>query len=263
MTLINEDFFQNKQKKRNYLHFDNKYSPSFLYSYIINPSNIIKHSFYPFISYNLHDRKIKKGYIRIAKAKHCPTKGYIPTTPIFKPLISSPNIIQHSHYPFISYKKAKKYAVKSSKVRLINYASHLDSAIYAYYTELLSPSYEESLIRNNLENTVLAYRKIERTIDGKTLSKCNIHFSKDVFSIVSQKKNCIVLCFDISKFFDNLDHQILKNNWCSLLNVSDLPEDHYKVYKSLTKFASVDKELLYKELGLSLNSMNRPEYIGG
>lgn len=254
MTLINEDFFQNKQKKRNYLHFDNKYSPSFLYSYIINPSNIIKHSFYPFISYNLHDRKIKKGYIRIAKAKHCPIKGYIPTTPTFKPLIYSPNIIQHSHYPFISYKKAKKYVVKSSKVRLINYASHLDSAIYAYYTELLSPSYEESLIRNNLENTVLAYRKIERTIDGKTVSKCNIHFSKDVFSIVSQKKNCIVLCFDISKFFDNLDHQILKNNWCSLLNVSHLPEDHYKVYKSLTKFASVDKELLYKELGLSLNS---------
>lgn len=254
MTLINKDFFQNKQKKRNYLHFDQKYSPAFLYSYIINPSNIVQHSFYPFISYNLNDRKIRKCYIRIAKAKHCPRKGYTPPTPIFKPPTFKPSLIQHSYYPFISYKKAKKYAVKCNKVRLINYASHLDSAIYSYYTELLSPSYEDSLIRNNLEDTVLAYRKIERTIDNKVVSKCNIHFSKDVFSIISQKKDCIVLCFDISKFFDNLDHQILRNNWCSLLNVDYLPEDHYKVYKSLTKFASVDKELLYRELGLSLNS---------
>lgn len=254
MTLVNKKFFQDKQEKRNYLHFDKKCSSAFLYSYIINPSNIIQHSFFPFISCNLNNRIIKKGYIRITKAKNCPIKGYIPPTPVFKPLVYSPSIIQHSHYPFISYKKAKKYAIKSNKVRLINYACHLDSAIYSYYTELLSPYYEELLIKNNLQDTVLAYRKIERIINNENVSKCNIHFSKDVFSIISQKKDCVVLCFDISKFFDNLDHQIIKDNWCSLLGVQHLPEDHYKVYKSLTKFASVDKELLYKELGLSLNS---------
>ncbi len=254
MTLVNKKFFQDKQDKRNYLHFDKKCSSAFLYSYITNPSNIIQHSFFPFISCNLNNRIIKKGYIRITKAKSCPIKGYIPPTPVFRPLFYSPSIIQHSHYPFISYKKAKKYAVKSNKVRLINYACHLDSAIYSYYTESLRPHYEDILIKNNLEDTVLAYRKIERTIDNKIVSKCNIHFSKDVFSIISQKRDCIVLCFDISKFFDNLDHQILKENWCSLLDVEHLPEDHYKVYKSLTKFASIDKELLYKELGLSLNS---------
>lgn len=254
MTLLNKNFFQGKQDKRNYLHFDKKYSSAFLYNYITNPSNIDQHSFYPFISYNLKNVTIKKGYIRITKAKNCSKKGYTSPSPIFIPLVYSPSKIHHSYYPFISYKKAKRYAVKSSKVRLINYACHLDSAIYSYYTELLNPSYEDLLIKNSLQDTVLAYRKIERTIDNENVSKCNIHFSKDVFSIISQKKDCVVLCFDISKFFDSLDHQIIKNNWCSLLGVQHLPKDHYKVYKSLTKFASVDKELLYKELGLSLNS---------
>ena len=254
MKNIDKNFFKSKQKKRNYLHFDEKRSSDYLYSYVTKPSNIIRHSFYPFISYNLNEKKIRQGYIRITKSRQCPQKGYISPEPIFKLVKYPPCIIHHKKYPFISYKKAKKYPVQTTKNRLINYAGYLDSAIYAYYTELLTPLYEKYLINNTLEDTVTAYRKIERTINGKITAKCNIHFSKDVFSIIDTKKDCLVLCFDISKFFDTIDHEILKNNWCSILGMGSLPDDHYKVYKSLTRFSSVDRALLYKELGLSLKS---------
>lgn len=240
MNPIDESFFKNRQKERNYLHFDEKRSPAHLYNYVSHPSNIIQHSFYPFISYDLIDKKIEKSYLH-------PKLTY-------KPIVSSPRLISHLLYPFISYKKAKKYAITTSKARFISYASHFDSDIYAYYARLLEVPYEEYLSKNDLEDCALAYRKIERVVNNKVVSKCNIHFSKDVFSIISQQKNCVVLCYDVSKFFDNLDHQILKDNWCSLLGSQRLLDDHYKVYKSLTKFATVDKISLYKELGLSLNS---------
>lgn len=209
MLEINQSFFEKRHKNRNYLHFDEKPSPTFLYNYIVNPSNIKKHSFYPFISYNIIDEKIGKS---------------------------------------------NKKVVPLPKDRLINYPSHIDSNIYAYYSKILEASYENYLLENSLGDTVLAFRKVKTTIDGKEISQCNIHFSKNVFNYISEKKDCLVLCYDITKFFDNLNHRILKNNWARLLGDDCLPDDHYKVYSSLTRFASVDKKDLYKELGLSLNS---------
>lgn len=209
MLQINQSFFEERYKNRNYLHFDSKLSPTFTYKYVLNASNIEKHSFYPFISYNLTEKKVGKANSKV---------------------------------------------VLSSKDRLINYPSHLDSNIYAYYSKVLEEPYENYLLENSLGDTVLAFRKVKTTIDGKEISQCNIHFSKNVFDYISQKKDCLVLCYDITKFFDNLNHRILKDNWISLLGGDRLQDDHYKVYSSLTRFASVDKEALYKELGLSLNS---------
>lgn len=42
---------------------------------------------------------------------------------------------------------------------------------------------------------------------------------------------------DFTNFFDNLDHQYLKQQWCSLLQVSQLPADHYAVFKNITKYS--------------------------
>lgn len=55
-------------------------------------------------------------------------------------------------------------------------------------------------------------------------------------------------------FFDNLNHKILKYMWLKLLDEKKLPKDHYQVFKSVTKYAYVNKKDLYKELKLSLNS---------
>ncbi|MGP5313339.1 antiviral reverse transcriptase Drt2 [Psychrobacter faecalis] len=209
MIELDQNFFKQRQKNRNYLHFDEKPSYTFLYDYVTKPSNIEQHSFYPFISYNIVDEKIKK---------------------------------------------LNKKVIISSKDRLINYPSHVDSGIYAYYSKSLEIPYESYLAEKSLQDTVLAFRKVEKIIDGNRVSQCNIHFSKNVFDYISQKKDCLVLCYDITKFFDNLDHRILKDNWIRLLATNDLPKDHYKIYRSLTRFASVDKKGLYKELGLSLHS---------
>ena len=93
---------------------------------------------------------------------------------------------------------------------------------------------------------MLAFRKVYKVSENIKTSQCNIHFCKTVFDEIHERKTCIVLCFDIKKFFDNLNHEILKENWCELLEVQRLPLDHFKVYKSLTQYASVDKIFLYK-----------------
>ncbi len=136
MTELDQNFFKQRQKNRNYLHFDEKPSYIFLHDYVTKPSNIEQHSFYPFISYNIVDEKIRKSN--------------------------------------------KKIAI-SPKDRLINYPSHIDSSIYAYYSKALEIPYESYLSENSLKDTVLAFRKVERIIDGNRVSQCNIHFSKNVF----------------------------------------------------------------------------------
>lgn len=87
---LNNIFFEKRNKTRNYLHFDKKISSEKLYDYISKSENIEKHSFYPFISYKLNERKIKN--------------------------------------------KNGKLTV-NNKERLINYPSHIDSNIYAYYSK--------------------------------------------------------------------------------------------------------------------------------
>lgn len=128
------------------------------------------------------------------------------------------------------------------KERSVSYASHVDSQIYSYYTYLLNPPYEELINKADLGSSVLAYRK---------LGKNNINFAKQAFRDIAEKGECVAIAYDIEKFFDNLDHQFLKQAWCNLLSVDKLPEDQYKVFKSLTKFAQVQRDELYRLLSIS------------
>lgn len=211
---LNNIFFEKRNKTRNYLHFDKKISSEKLYDYISNSENIEKHSFYPFISYKLNERKIKNknGNLTV-----------------------------------------------NNKERLINYPSHIDSNIYAYYSKKIEEKYEIFLKSNGLHNNVLAFRKVITEINGEKVSQCNIHFSKNVFDEITIRKDCLVICLDISKFFDNLNHAILKRQLEKILDLDSekLPNHYYKVYKSLTKYSYVDKKLLYKNLGLSINSKKK------
>ncbi|MFB2579436.1 antiviral reverse transcriptase Drt2 [Acinetobacter sp. c2-A9] len=208
------DFFTKRSKLKNYLHFDRKPNISNIVSFVTDPFNIEHHAFFPFISYMTQETKIK------TEAQNGKL-GFLKLPP---------------------------------KDRLINYSSHIDSAIYAYYATILYKHYECYLKNQGLSDSIIAFRKISKVIHGKKTSFCNIHFSKQVFDIIKDRKNCTVLCFDITKFFDNLDHEVLKQQWCQVLDVERLPQDHFKVYKSLTKFAYVDKKDLYQKLGLSLRS---------
>ena len=150
----------------------------------------------------------------------------------------------------------KHYSIKDGKrestrkPREIYHTNHLDAHIYSYYTQkILEPKYELELKKDpELDKSVIAYRRIE--VADKSRCKCNIDFANEVFDEISQLPGEIsVLALDISKFFDSLDHRILKQCWVKLLGRDDLPDDHYNVYKSLTNFVYAEVKEVIKELG--------------
>lgn len=163
-------------------------------------------------------------------------------------------VSQHSFYPFVEF-TLQTFKLKQipgtekvrrvEKKRQIAYASHLDSHIYSYYRMRLSKLYDAEVLRSGLDECVLAFR---------ALDKSNIDFAASAFEAIRKQGECYVLALDITGFFDNLDHNILKRLWARLLGATSLPEDHYTVFKSLTKYAKVELEALYKVLGYSLNN---------
>lgn len=138
-------------------------------------------------------------------------------------IVFTPKVIcKHSFYPFIKYpiivKKASKDKVTNklflkTKVRDVAYSSHVDSHIYSYYAEMLSKHYENALQEKMLDKSVLAFRKL----DGKS----NIHFANDAFIYIKSKGECTAIALDFSKFFDTLDHEILKREWSSILKLKN------------------------------------------
>lgn len=177
-------------------------------------------------------------------------------------IATNPDIVKsHSFYPFIAFSDLTKKiffdknAVKiksKDKIRPISYASHVDSAIYSYYSNTLSKNYEKILSEHDLTTSVMAFR---------SLGKSNIDFAKKIFTEIEERKYCSAIGLDVTGFFDNLDHTHLKEMWAKVLGKSILPNDHFAVYKSITSFSTVDKGELYKEFGIAIhnpkNSRNR------
>lgn len=162
----------------------------------------------------------------------------------------------HSFFPFISYvKKVPRYDRAQNKVtekeRPIAYAAHMDSHIYAWYSQILSERYEQKLHQAGCAQAILAYRKLG--------GKCSIHFAAEVFHEVARLTPCVALAIDISKFFDKIDHAILKRQWEQILDVDRLPDDHFAVFNSITNYSTVDKNLLYKVLNIQTFSQKKPQ----
>jgi len=120
------------------------------------------------------------------------------------------------------------------------YAGHNDSALYSYYSTILNESYEKTLLKHDLTKCITGFRKIDK--------KCNIHFAQESFIKIQYLGECWALAFDIKSFFDKIDHAILKRKWAEVLCTDKLPKDHYAIYKSLTKFSFVDKNILEERL---------------
>ncbi|MGL3211490.1 reverse transcriptase domain-containing protein [Bradyrhizobium sp. BR 1433] len=160
-------------------------------------------------------------------------------------------VASHKFYPFMLYNNrwtrfAKKGEFGDVKTRPIRYASRADAYIFSYYRHQLSMAYEAALSKYGLSDLITAYRRIQDA-DGK--GKCNIHFARDAFDRISALGNCCVVALDISGFFESLDHQILKAAWCDLLGVNKLPEDHFRVFRAITRYAVVEKQDVYRRLG--------------
>ncbi len=161
-------------------------------------------------------------------------------------------VTKHAFYPFIRYvaqtqkvffdKSIGRVVKKAPKQRPISYAAHVDSHIYSYYCELLNRAYEKHLAKAQWSSAVLAFR---------ALGKSNIDFARDAFLDITTRDSCCVIAIDIKGFFDNLDHAHLKTAWQALLGTSQLPDDHYAVYRSLTKYSFVYRDKVYEALGVS------------
>ena len=161
-------------------------------------------------------------------------------------------VASHAFHPFIEYSERwTKFSVKgvqgSEKSRPIKYSARRDSCIFSHYRELLRAVYETELSKRGIGDSILAYRRIPKV--GSLGNKSSIEFAKESFDKICELQNCLVFALDISKFFDTIDHEKLKKVWADLLQLERLPHDHYRVFRAITNYSSVNREELYKVLG--------------
>lgn len=166
-------------------------------------------------------------------------------------------LVKHSFYPFIRRdKKVRRYTRNKTsgklnigqKIRPIMYASHADACVYAFYSYMLKQRYETAIAGTPLDESVVAYRKILRS-DGSGRGKSNIEFASEVSLLARSQPKCAVLCLDVTKFFDTMSHEQVKQTWQDIIGVSPLPVGHYAVFKAITKFRYVTLQSALQRLG--------------
>lgn len=174
-----------------------------------------------------------------------------------KQLVCDPEAVRrHSFYPFIRHDNVRNkfkrigpgLVKKSKKIRDIRYAAHADAAIYAYYNFLLTERLEVELKARGLSENVIAFR---------ALKKSNVDFAHEAFEWIDCHRPCTALGFDVRDFFGSLNHRLLRDQWASLMGFQSLPGDHFAVFKSLTRHASVELIAARKALNLSRTSLGR------
>lgn len=156
------------------------------------------------------------------------------------------------HHPFLPLIRRSEWVHKTQskkwKERKLTYASPFDALIYSYYAFMLQTKYDDMIKKEGLDEVAIAYRKIP-TEENKNANKCNIHFAYDTFNFVKDKlekgNDLAFITFDITGFFDNLDHKRLKSSWVKVIKEENLPDDVYAVYKNVTKFSFVKEGALF------------------
>lgn len=150
-------------------------------------------------------------------------------------VIQSGFVTKHSFSPLIHYVKSeKRYKPKDHKTRAkdrsIMFASHRDACILSYYSSLLNEHLESAYVSKDISENVIAYR---------SLGKGNYHFASDVYRYARANAPVAILAYDVTKFFDTLDHRLLKTRLRNLLGVESLADDWFKVFRFMTKFRFV------------------------
>lgn len=173
-------------------------------------------------------------------------------------------ISKHAFYPFIHRQlKVRKFRKEichdgtrsklrkpTTKEREIYFSNHLDSNVFSYYSEILSSDYEKEISKLDISSSITAYRKIKLDpIKENSRNKCNVDFANDIFKFIkaSKGKDLVAITFDIKSFFDNLDHKLIKRYWKRVIKSgADLPEDHYNVFRNITKFSYIEEDDLFE-----------------
>ena len=117
------------------------------------------------------------------------------------------------------------------------YASHRDACILSYYSKQLSETLDSYYTKNSLSDVVIAYR---------SLGKGNYDFSAEAHSFAEKNQPVTIMAFDVTGFFDNLDHKLLKKRLRKVFGEKSLPTDWYKIFSFVTKYHFVKLEDLKK-----------------
>lgn len=183
----------------------------------------------------------------------------IPVKSILPMASNSAAVAAHKFMPLISFQKKWRRAPKvidgtlvkrPPKVRDIRYPCRKDAYVFKYYREILAARYETLLVKESIAHCVLAYRQIPKH-PHTDVCKSNIEFAKEAIEAVERIGDCCVVAIDISDFFGSMDHDRIKSTWANLLDVDHLPEDHFSVFKALTRFSYADRDAAYVALGFS------------
>lgn len=175
----------------------------------------------------------------------------------------SDRVRQHSFRPLLHYTQSWRRAPirhidaktgvvilekRTPKERPIRYACRKDAYIYKHYREILSARYELELQSHGLNDSVLAYRRIPLSA-GSSANKSNINFADDAFKAIDQLGKCCAVAVDIKSYFDRIDHDLLKERWSEILGVERLPDDHFRIFRSITDYRFVDRDEAFVALG--------------
>ena len=164
-------------------------------------------------------------------------------------------VARHAFYPLLSYElrtpRIKKSPpgsgipfVSEPKLRPIAYPAHKDGYIFSYYKSILETPYEDWLKSQGLGEAVTAFR---------TIGENNITLAKKAFDFIKAHPDCKIIVTDVEKFFDTLNHSILKRIWARFLGETRLPDDHYAVYRAITRYSTVEQYKAYNLFGLRLS----------
>lgn len=84
-----------------------------------------------------------------------------------------------------------------------------------------------------------------------------MHFANEAIDEIIKRENCCAIAMDISGFFDNLNHKIIKKQWLKVLGVPSMPSDHYTIYKNITKYRYIDAKKLEDVLKIKLKDLQK------
>lgn len=171
----------------------------------------------------------------------------LPINEAFPQKVTIPTFVSHHSFsPLIHYLKSEKRYKKCLKTgtrkieikpRPIKYASHRDACILGYYAHqvnnLLDAKYDEL----GIGESIIAYRSLGRS---------NYDFAAEALAFANSNAPVSILAFDVTSFFDTLDHSLLKKRLKNLLGVNEIPDDWYKVFRFITRFHFVDLDELRK-----------------
>lgn len=164
-------------------------------------------------------------------------------------------------YPFFRYEQSwQPYRLEGEpkperKTREIRYGARRDAYVFAFYRRKLARLYEARLAELGIADCPIAYRQVKKGNGG---GKCNIDFAKDAFDEIDRLGDCVAVALDIRKYFERLDHWRIKHVWCDLLGVEELPDDHYAVYRNITRYRTVDQREVFRRLGFF-----GPKFVNG